>query len=53
VSILPRYAAVYGVIRLDGQNPAVPDIYFENAHIETMFTAGCITDNITNLMLAF
>ena len=53
VSVFPRDTVIYRVVRFNCPNPSVPDVYFENAHIETMFAAGGITDNIPGLTLAF
>jgi hypothetical protein len=52
VPVFPRDTVIYRVVRLNCPNPTIPDIHFENTHIETMFAAGSITDNIPGLKLA-
>jgi hypothetical protein len=51
VSVFSRCAGVEGIIRLNRPDLAVSDVHFDNTHVEAVFAASSVPDNIHRLPL--
>jgi hypothetical protein len=53
MTVLPRDAMVYRVIRLYRPNLSVPNVHFNHTIAETMLAAGSIPDDIPGMIFTF